>query len=79
MNAVPGGHFPVPSAIAHLLSKLPPSACFQVYYSYSNIHNKAFMCAGGMPNTQTLMQQIAMSILTDDSQGKIGGQDVMVC
>ena len=30
MNAVPGGAFPIPSACAHVLAKLPPPRCFQV-------------------------------------------------
>ena len=30
MNAVPGGHFPLPSSLANLLSLLPPPQCFQV-------------------------------------------------
>ncbi|XP_019857540.1 PREDICTED: cleavage stimulation factor subunit 3 [Amphimedon queenslandica] len=29
MNAVPGGHFPLPSSLANLLSLLPPPHCFQ--------------------------------------------------
>ena len=30
MNAVPGGHFPLPSAVARLMPLLPPPECFQV-------------------------------------------------
>ena len=30
MNAVAGGHFPLPSAVAHLMSLLPPPECFHV-------------------------------------------------
>jgi cleavage stimulation factor subunit 3 len=30
MNAVPGGHFPLPSEVAHLMSRIPPPHCFSV-------------------------------------------------
>ena len=30
MNAIPGGHFPLPSAIANLMALIPPPECFQV-------------------------------------------------
>lgn len=30
MNAVPGGHFPLPSEVAHLMSRIPPPHCFNV-------------------------------------------------
>ncbi|CAI7991638.1 Cleavage stimulation factor subunit 3 [Geodia barretti] len=28
MNAVPGGHFPLPSEVAYLMSRIPPPQCF---------------------------------------------------
>ena len=39
MNAVPGGHFPVPSEIANLLSRIPPPDCFHV----SSICNRSLI------------------------------------
>lgn len=30
MNAVPGGHFPLPSEVAYLMSRIPPPHCFNV-------------------------------------------------
>ena len=30
MNAVPGGHFPLPSAVANVMSLIPPPGSFQV-------------------------------------------------
>ena len=30
MNAVPGGHFPLPSEVTYLMSRLPPPHCFNV-------------------------------------------------
>ena len=30
MNAVPGGYFPLPSEVAHLMSRIPPPHCFNV-------------------------------------------------
>ena len=33
MNAVPGGYFPLPSEVAHLMSRIPPPHCFNVSVS----------------------------------------------
>ena len=30
LNAVPGGFFPLPSEVAHLMSIIPPPQCFSV-------------------------------------------------
>ena len=30
MNAVPGGHFPLPAEVSHLMSRIPPPHCFNV-------------------------------------------------
>lgn len=30
MNAVPGGYFPLPAEVAHLMSRIPPPHCFNV-------------------------------------------------
>jgi hypothetical protein len=32
MNAVPGGHFPLPSEVAYLMSRTPPPQCFNVRF-----------------------------------------------
>ena len=43
MNAVPGGHFPLPSEVAYLMSRIPPPQCFNVRslsYNPSHLTNK---------------------------------------
>ena len=30
LNAVPGGYFPLPAEVAHLMRRIPPPQCFNV-------------------------------------------------
>jgi len=71
MNAIPGGCYPVPSELNHLLSQLPPPSCFQVSH-----HSKQAIAIattqGPFVQIDELMHLLNTSRVSDDIESRRG-------
>lgn len=68
MNAVPGGHFPLPSGVIQLMSILPPPQSFQVYFhSLSLSLQLIFVSQGPFVHVDELIELIVSSSIPEVS------------
>ena len=67
MNAIPGGHFPLPSAVVNLLSLLPPPSCFQVLLLrlQSSLVTPGFLVKGPFVKVDELIELVMASSIPD--------------